>query len=90
LAAWNQAFAPFPYIRYDEFLNAIRTLASIGTSTYKSFDQGTFEVFAGPRSVSRSKPVVTDGVSSLNPTLYVSTALRFSSKVIVQPRCGRL
>jgi uridine kinase len=60
---------PFPFIRYDEFVNAIQTLASSGACTYKPFDWDTFEISADLRTVSLSKPVVIDGVSSLNPIL---------------------
>ena len=60
---------PFEYIRYDEFMRTVRTLASIGTCTYRPFDWNSHVVSVGARTVSLSKPVVIEGVSSLNPGL---------------------
>jgi uridine kinase len=60
---------PFPYIRYDEFLDAVRTLASIGTCSYHPFDWERLAVSPIPRVVSLSKPVMIEGVSALNSGL---------------------
>jgi uridine kinase len=60
---------PFAYIRYDEFLDAVQTLASKGTCSFRPFDWSTFEISADKRTVSLSKSVVVEGVSSLNPSL---------------------
>jgi hypothetical protein len=60
---------PFEYIRYDEFLDAIRALASHGTCSFRPFDWSTFEILAEKRTVSLSKYAVVEGVSSLNRSL---------------------
>jgi uridine kinase len=60
---------PFPYIRYDAFLDAIRTLASVGQCFYHPFDWERLAVSTTPRVVSLSKPVLVEGVSALNPSV---------------------
>jgi hypothetical protein len=60
---------PFAYIRYDEFLDAVQTLALGGTCSFRPFDWSTFEISADKRTVSLSKSVVIEGVSSLNRSL---------------------
>lgn len=67
---------PFPFIRYDEFIEAIRTLALSGTCAYRPFDWDSFEISDVVRRVDLSKPVVIDGVSSLNPALCGLYGLR--------------
>jgi hypothetical protein len=60
---------PFEFIRYGEFLDTVRTLASFGTCTYQPFDFDTFAVSAETKTVGLSELVVVDGVSSLHPSL---------------------
>jgi len=60
---------PFEYIRYDEFLDAIRALASHGTCSFRPFDWNTFEISAEKRTVALSKYAVVEGVSSLERSL---------------------
>jgi len=67
---------PFPFIRYGEFLNTVQTLASTGVCTYRSFNWDLFEISDKSRTVTLSKPVVIDGVSSLNPDLCGLYGLR--------------
>jgi uridine kinase len=67
---------PFKYIRYDEFLDAVRTLASLGTCSYRPFDWDSFTVSAERRTLNLSKLVVVDGVSSLHPSLCNLYGLR--------------
>jgi hypothetical protein len=67
---------PFEYIRYGEFLDAGRTLASFGTCVYRPFDWDSFAVSGETRTISLSKLVVVDGVSSLHPSLCDLYGLR--------------
>ena len=60
---------PFVYIRYNEFLHTVQTLASDGTCSFRPFDWSTFEISADKRTVSLSKSVVVEGVSALNRSL---------------------
>jgi uridine kinase len=60
---------PFEYIRYDEFIDAVRSLASTGECSYAPFDYETLTVSAEPRTVTLARPVIVEGVSALNPAL---------------------
>jgi uridine kinase len=60
---------PFAYIRYDEFLDAVQTLASDGTCSFRPFDWSTFGISEDKRTVNLSNSVIIEGVSSLNPSL---------------------
>lgn len=60
---------PFPYIRYEAFVAAVRTLASLGECSYLPFDWEAFATSSTPRTVSLTKPVIIEGVSALNPDL---------------------
>jgi len=60
---------PFPYIRYDAFLDAVRTLAGTGECSYFPFDWEALTTSSRARNVSLTKPVIVEGVSSLNPEL---------------------
>jgi len=61
---------PFPYIRYDEFLNAVLSLAETGRCTYLPFDWETLEISTRPREVSLADgPVIVEGISALVPLL---------------------
>jgi len=67
---------PFEYIRYDEFVHTVRTLASTGECAYAPFDWETLTVSRQLRSVTLATPVIVDGVSSLHPTLSPMYGLR--------------
>src|SRR4051794_33199305 len=60
---------PFPYIRYEGFLEAVRTLASVGRCSYFPFDWETSATSPMARTVSLSKPVIIEGASALHPDL---------------------
>lgn len=60
---------PFPYIRYDAFLNAVRTLASTGECSYFPFDWAALATSSTVRTVNLTKPVIVEGVSALHPEL---------------------
>lgn len=65
----TQPAFPFEYIRYDEFLDAIRALAETGTCRYLPFDWATGKVSTTAREVTIDLPVVIEGVSALNPAV---------------------
>ena len=67
---------PFEYIRYDEFLAAIATLAATGQCSYWPFDWESQAVAKEPRTVSLVKPVLIEGVSALNAALNELYGLR--------------
>jgi uridine kinase len=60
---------PFEYIRYAEFINAVKVLASDGQCTYTPFDWETRTISNIPRTVTLENPVIVEGVSSLNLVL---------------------
>ena len=60
---------PFPYIRYEAFQDAVRTLATVGSCSFFPFDWETLAVSTTPRIVGLTKPVLVEGVSALNPRL---------------------
>jgi uridine kinase len=57
---------PFEYIRYNEFTDAIRMLASKGQCTYLPFDFETLTISREPKTLRLTRPVMVEGVSSLN------------------------
>jgi uridine kinase len=65
----NKPTFPFEFIRYEEFVSAIRSLATIGECSFYPFDFDTLIISQQSRTVTVAKPVVIEGVSSLNPTL---------------------
>jgi uridine kinase len=65
----DQPAFPFQFIRYDAFLDAVKTLAATGRYGYYPFDWNTLSTSAHHREVRLTKPVVIEGVSSLNPVL---------------------
>jgi uridine kinase len=68
---------PFEYIRYDEFLDTVRTLAATGTCRYRPFDWATGAVAQTEREVEvNGGPVVIEGVSSLHPAIVGLYGLR--------------
>ena len=61
---------PFPYIRYDEFLNAVLSLAETGRCTYHPFDWEIMDISPRPREVSLAEgPVIIEGISAMVPLL---------------------
>jgi uridine kinase len=67
---------PFEYIRYDEFLAAVMTLAQTGACRYHPFDWSTLAVSPSLREVKLDLPVLVEGVSALNPELCDFYGLR--------------
>lgn len=65
----NRPAFPFEYIRYEEFVNAIKALATVGECSFFPFDFDSLRISHQLRTVTLTKPVVIDGVSSLNPAL---------------------
>jgi uridine kinase len=65
----DQPAFPFQFIRYDAFLNAVKTLAATGRCSYYPFDWNTLSISDHRRTVRLTKPIVIEGVSSLNPAL---------------------
>ena len=58
---------PFDYIRYDEFLGAVKALACDGVCRYRLYDWSTARLRDDYRTVRLDKPVIVEGVSSLHP-----------------------
>lgn len=67
---------PFEYIRYEEFLGAVRALASSGECLYAPFDWDTLAISGQHRVVRSTRTVIIEGVSTLNPELCELYALR--------------
>lgn len=57
---------PFEYIRYNSFLNSIKALATTGECSFYPFDWCTYTISNKIRTVTLSRPVIIEGVSSLN------------------------
>jgi uridine kinase len=60
---------PFPYIRYEEFLQAVIDLAKTGACTYYPFDWKIFQVSKTPKRLTTERPVIVEGISALVPLL---------------------
>ena len=73
----GQPSFPFDYIRYDEFLDAVKALAREGHCSYRPYDWDTASVLEQPRTVRLDRPVIVEGVSSLHPDLATLYDLRF-------------
>jgi uridine kinase len=70
VADWpNRPGFPFPYLRYDEFLQAVTELAETGACEYMPFDWQTLGVAARARRVTTQRPVIVEGISALVPLL---------------------
>jgi uridine kinase len=68
-ASWpsrNRAAFPFEYIRYGEFLGAIRTLATTGSCRYRPYDWSTGDTSLTEREATMDRGVVVEGVSALH------------------------
>ncbi|MEM7444532.1 MAG: hypothetical protein AAF414_14515 [Pseudomonadota bacterium] len=60
---------PFRYIRYGQFLEAVRLLKSTGSCTYRTYDWEKDSISANSRTVELADPVVVEGVSALNSAI---------------------
>jgi hypothetical protein len=60
---------PFDFIRYGEFLGAVKSLARDGRCAYRLYDWNTARLRDEHRIVSLDQPVIVEGVSSLHPEL---------------------
>jgi uridine kinase len=60
---------PFPYVRYDEFLQAVTDLAETGECSYAPFDWETQAVSTRRRRITTNRPVIVEGISALVPLL---------------------
>ena len=67
---------PFEYIRYDEFLDAIRSLATTGACRYRPYDWSAGNVSLTEREVTVDNGVVVEGVSALHPDVAALYGLR--------------
>lgn len=67
---------PFQFMRYDELLAAVHSLAATGRCSYSPFDWATLSVSPQKRSISLTRPLMIEGVSALHPDLCESYALR--------------
>ena len=71
-AQWRGSVAPnfpFPYIRYDDFLNTVQTLRRDGSCSYFPYDWSTGRAAEKARLITLAQPVIVEGVSSLHPYL---------------------
>ena len=71
---------PFPYLRYDEFLQAVTSLAETGACEYAPFDWETLAVSPEKRRLTTNRPVIVEGISALVPVL----ARYYGLKIFVQ------
>jgi uridine kinase len=60
---------PFEYVRYDEFLGAIGSLAATGRCAYRPFDWASLSTSGTTKEVSTERPVIIEGVSALNDAI---------------------
>jgi len=60
---------PFPYLRYDEFLQAVTALAETGECEYAPFDWETSQISTRKRRITTKRPVIVEGISALVPVL---------------------
>ena len=67
---------PFEYIRYGEFLDAIRSLATTGACRYRPYDWSVGNLSPTEREVTLDNGVVVEGVSALHPDVAPLYGLR--------------
>jgi len=87
---------PFPYIRYNEFLQAVTDLAETGECSYAPFDWDTFAVSTRQRRITTKRPVIVEGISALVPLLtryyglkiFVQSARESALDVALVRNCG--
>jgi uridine kinase len=72
----NRAAFPFEYVRYGEFLDAIRTVAATGSCRYRPYDWSTGSISPTEREVTLNRGVVVEGVSALHPDVASLYGLR--------------
>ena len=60
---------PFEYIRYDEFIAVVRSLATRGPAQFHPLDWTTGHTSDAPRIIEGTGLVIVEGVSSLAPVL---------------------
>ncbi|MGK9231820.1 hypothetical protein KXS07_09335 [Inquilinus limosus] len=65
----NQPSFPFDYIRYDEFLETVKSLARDKKCTFRPYDWESGRVRDEPRTIRLVKPAIIEGVSALHPEL---------------------
>ena len=56
---------PFDYVRYEEFLNAVASLATRGCCRYRPYDFAADSIAEAERVVRMDRPVIVQGVSAL-------------------------
>lgn len=67
---------PFDYIRYDEFMAAVRHVAENGWCQYRPYNWETGKIEDVDRVVKADGPVIVEGVSALHPDLASLYGLR--------------
>jgi uridine kinase len=60
---------PFEYIRYDEFMDAVRQLVRKGICSFAPFDWTSGRISPQRKTVRLDHPVIIEGVSTLHPEL---------------------
>jgi hypothetical protein len=65
----NQPSFPFDFIRYSEFLAAVKGLATEGVCSYQPYDWDAGGIADEAREVRVDRPVVVEGVSALHADL---------------------
>ena len=65
----DQPAFPFQFMRYDGFLDTVKTLAATGRCSYYPFDWNALSISKHRRVIRLTKPIVIEGVSALNPAL---------------------
>jgi uridine kinase len=60
---------PFDYIRYGDFLAAVRALAAEGRCRYRTYDWETGRLADQPKTLARGPVTIVEGVSALHPDL---------------------
>jgi uridine kinase len=65
----NRPSFPFHWIRYDDFMGAVASLAENGRCQYRPYDWEIGETEDAERVVESDGPVIVEGVSALHPDL---------------------
>ena len=65
----NRPSFPFDYIRYSEFMAAVKSLATHGACSFRPYDWQTGHLAPEVRNVRVDRPVIVEGVSALHPGL---------------------
>jgi uridine kinase len=60
---------PFPFIRYDDFIGAVTSLARTGACAYRRYDWSTGQAERRLRRLTGERPVIVEGVSALATAL---------------------